>query len=183
MEPPQKELDVLYQNDIVRDTFEAIRAGLCIRDYDYETILIPAIEGNLHGVVKYVTDIDLSDGDYDELFNWCLEQNLDNVCAYLLANCNVNPNSNHLVAACEEELVSTVAELLKVASIDPKADDSMCLRKAVLSGDHEIVDLLLQDGRANPCANGGEALFVAQNNGFDEIVDLLEADGRATPGG
>ena len=45
----------------------------------------------------------------------------------------------------------------------------------------QVVRLLLEDGRADPCASNNEAIQQACCNGFVDVVNLLLKDGRANP--
>jgi len=66
-------------------------------------------------------------------------------------------------------------------ALNPQFYKSYCLRLAAGLGHHEIVNYLLQDGRAKPEALEDQALRVAVEKGHTKVVTLLLADPRVNP--
>lgn len=62
---------------------------------------------------------------------------------------------------------------VRVGLLDPGANESLALRLAAEAGSLPLVQLFLQDKRADPRANWNEAHRVALNKGHQEVAILL----------
>ena len=78
-----------------------------------------------------------------------------------------------LVVAVRDGRALTVRNLLRVVEPDVNA-----IITASQNGHAEIVELLLEDGRADPSADMNFALYVAAKNGHWDIVEMLLDDPR-----
>lgn len=83
--------------------------------------------------------------------------------------------------ACFVGDVQTAKRLLKHPKIDPRDYDGVCLWSAIMSNKHDIVKLLLQDGRIDPSAKDSEILNRAINwQKNEQILQALLDDGRVS---
>lgn len=103
------------------------------------------------------------------------------VVALLLGDGRGDPTwgANHAIKrAAANGYTDVVALLLPFA--DNQALQDMFTR-AVCRGAADIVELLLEDGRADPAASDNWAIRTARKRGHADVVELLLADGRADP--
>ena len=88
-------------------------------------------------------------------------------------------NEKFLQAVENDDLIN-VKEALKNGA-DPTIKYNLAIRFASETGYVDIVEVLLQDGRADPTAENNEAINFASSNGHTKVVALLLQDGRADP--
>ena len=85
-----------------------------------------------------------------------------------------------LIEACKEGNIERVKELLK-QGVDPTADDNLAIIYASFFGHTDVVEALLQDGRADPTTENNYPIGIASAQGYTSIVSFLLQDGRADP--
>jgi hypothetical protein len=88
-------------------------------------------------------------------------------------------NEKFIQAAENDDLIN-VKEALKNGA-DPRVKDNWAIRVASSNGHADIVEVLLQDGRADPTAYDNDAIQWASSHGHADVVKLLLQDGRADP--
>ncbi|KAI9334925.1 ankyrin repeat-containing domain protein [Obelidium mucronatum] len=88
-----------------------------------------------------------------------------------------------LSATCSSGNMNLFYTFFQDPRVDPAAC-SDCIRSAAVNGRVEMLQVLLDDGRADPAHPDNEdSLSYASSQGFFEVVDLLLRDGRMDPSG
>ena len=86
-----------------------------------------------------------------------------------------------MLNACKEGDIARVQKLLNNRT-DPTVENyNQALRYASLYGYTKIVEILLQDGRADPTHWNNWIIKIACDYGYGDIVELLLQDGRVDP--
>jgi ankyrin repeat protein len=89
-------------------------------------------------------------------------------------------SSSGLMIACEYGHLELTKFLLSIGA-DPTANESCSVRMASHNGHLEIIEILLQDGRADPAVRNNWPIKRASENGHSDVVEALLQDGRADP--
>lgn len=107
---------------------------------EIDQILLLAIKLNLSGVVKYMTDIDLT--DYQKLFEYAVDSWLEASATCLLDTYSIDPsydNDHALIYSSTNRLGYLLIRLLEDKRVDPRAQNGAALANAA---DNDIATLI-----------------------------------------